>query len=308
MMDHNRPPQDKERARAMPSRPAPRPADPIGLFLDSIKFSHSVFALPFALVSMLLAAGGWPSFWTVLWIIVACVAARTAAMSFNRLVDREFDARNPRTAGRPTVTGAVPPALMVRALLISAGVFILAALMLNRTCFYLSVPVLAVLLGYSLAKRFTSWSHFILGVALGLAPLGAWVAVTGGIDLLPVVLSAAVIAWVAGFDLLYACQDAEFDAREPDLHSMPKQLGIAGAMTLARRSHAAAFALFLLFWWLSPLGLIALLGILAAGALMVWQHRLVSPTDLSRIDAAFFTANGLVAMGLFLFVLLDMAV
>jgi 4-hydroxybenzoate polyprenyltransferase len=282
------------------------PAARVPVFLQAIKFSHSVFALPFALIAMLIAAGGIPGLWDLLWIIIACVAARTAAMAFNRIVDREYDSRNPRTATRPTVTGALDPAFMMKALLVSAGVFILAAAMLNSTCFILSVPVLAVLLGYSLTKRFTRYSHFFLGLALGLAPLGAWIAITESLSWTPLLLSAAVILWVAGFDILYSCQDYEVDVKEGELHSLPKRLGIAGAMRFARGVHAGAALFFLLFWWSAPvLGIPTLIGVACVAGLLVYQHSLVSPRDLSRINAAFFTANGAISILFFVIVLLD---
>ncbi len=280
----------------------------IPLFLESIKFSHSVFALPFALVAMLVAAGGIPGFWTLFWIVVAVVAARTAAMSFNRLADVYYDARNPRTAGRPLVTGELTERQHQVALILAAMVFVFAAAMLNRTCLYLSPPVLAILLGYSLTKRFTSYSHYVLGLALGLAPLGAWVAVTESLSLVPVLLSLAVILWVAGFDILYACQDVEVDRAEKDLHSLPKRLGVEEAMTLARRSHAASLLVLFLFWWSAGLGFLSLLGMLGVGALLLRQHRLVSPRDLGRINAAFFTSNGLISVGFFVLVFLDLVV
>ncbi len=280
----------------------------VPLFLESIKFSHSVFALPFALVSMLVAAGGMPGLWTLFWIVVAVVAARTAAMSFNRLADAYIDARNPRTAARPLVTGELGPGLHQVALAAASLVFVFAAGMLNRTCLYLSPPVLAILLGYSLTKRFTSYSHYVLGLALGLAPLGAWIAVTESLALVPVLLSATVLLWVAGFDILYSCQDVEVDRREEGLHSMPKRLGVAGAMQLSRQSHGAALVFLLLFWWMAGLGFLSLLGVLGVGALLVRQHRLVSPTDLKRIDAAFFTSNGIISIGFFVLVFLDLVV
>ena len=279
--------------------------DKTATFLESIKFSHSVFALPFALIAMLVAANGLPGFWVVFWIVAACIAARTAAMSFNRLVDRRFDARNPRTAGRALVTGELSSGFMLSSLVAGALVFFLAAAMLNKTCLYLAAPTLAVLLGYSLTKRFTNFSHFVLGAALGLAPIGAWIAVKESVGLTVLLLSAGVICWVAGFDILYACQDHEFDAKENELHSIPKRLGVPGAMRLARRTHAAAVVLFLLFWLVSGLGFLSLLGVLAVALLMRHQHHLVSPTDLSRIDAAFFTTNGLISIGLFIIVAVD---
>lgn len=277
----------------------------IAIFLESIKFSHSVFALPFALISMLVAANGLPTRWTVFWIVVACVAARTAAMSFNRLVDRRIDARNPRTAGRALVTGELSTEVMTAAMLVAIGVFILAAGMLNRTCLYLAAPTLAVLLGYSLTKRFTSLSHYFLGLALGLAPLGAWIAVRESISLVPIILGAGVLLWVTGFDILYSCQDYKTDEADNELHSIPKARGIAGAMALARKTHGAALLCFLFFWWLAGLGAISLVGVGFVAVLLAHQHRLVRPDDLSRINAAFFTTNGVISIGLFVAVMID---
>jgi 4-hydroxybenzoate polyprenyltransferase len=275
-------------------------------FLEAIKFSHSVFALPFALVAMLVAAGGLPPWDVIAAIVLACVAARTAAMCFNRLVDLPFDARNPRTAKRALVTGELPARFMWGAIGVSSVVFFLCAAYLNRTCLLLSPPVLGILFAYSYAKRFTNFSHYILGIALGLAPVGAWLAVTGTFAWTPIILALAVLAWVAGFDILYSCQDAEIDSRERELHSLPKRFGIAGAMRLARRTHLAAALLFLLFWWVAePLGFLSLLGVLGIGLLLRHQHSLLSPGDLSRIDAAFFTTNGLISLGFLGVVALD---
>lgn len=278
-------------------------------FLEAIKFSHSVFALPFALVAMLVAAEGIPSAWTIFWIVIACVCARTAAMSFNRLADVEFDAHNPRTKNRALVTGALSRNFVINALIGSTLGFFLAAALLNRLCLYLAPPTLGVLLLYSLTKRVTNLAHFVLGLALGLAPMGAWVAVTGHINVLPMVLAAAVICWVAGFDILYACQDYENDRDDSRLHSIPKALGVTRAMRVARRAHGVAFGLFLLFWWFAaPLGWLTLLGVLGIGWMLRRQHQLVSPKDLSKLDAAFFTANGIIAVGFFAVVLVDVAV
>ncbi|CAN5239405.1 putative 4-hydroxybenzoate polyprenyltransferase [soil metagenome] len=274
-------------------------------FLETIKFSHSIFALPFALVSMLAAWNGVPPFRTIFWIVIACVSARTAAMCFNRVVDAKFDANNPRTEKRALVTGELSREFVIGVMAASIAIFYFSAAMLNRECFILSTPTLAVLLGYSLTKRFTDLSHYALGAALGLAPIGAWVAVLGGISLTPVFLAAAVVLWVAGFDILYSCQDFEIDSANEELHSLPKRLGIAGAMNFARRTHAVAMIFFLLFWIASPLGVPALIGILAIGLLLAHQHRLLRPNDLSRMDAAFFTTNGVISAGFLVLVLID---
>lgn len=278
------------------------------VFLEMIKFSHSVFALPFALIAMLAAAQGVPGIWTLLWIVVAVVAARTAAMCFNRIADREIDARNPRTRKRALVTGELSLSFAWQVLLVSVVVFYFSAAMLNTLAFYLSSPCLAVLLGYSYTKRFTSWSHLVLGVALGLAPIGAWIAVTGSLSWAPVILGIGVMLWVAGFDILYSCQDFDHDRGEPDLHSIPKKLGLPRALNLSRRFHAAATVAFFGFGvsvW-PVLGPLFLLGVVIAGGLMVREHTLVAPDDLSRIDAAFFTLNGMISVGLFLFAATDL--
>ncbi len=212
----------------------------IALILDSIKFAHSIFALPFALLAMVVAAGGWPAGRTVAIIVVCMFGARSAAMAFNRLVDREIDAGNPRTRSRPSVTGALSPAFMAGFVIVSAAVFWVATWFLNRACFMLALPVLAILLGYSLSKRFTSLCHFWLGLALGLAPPAAHLAVRGdlaplpglalrwdfGVEWFPILLGATVLVWVAGFDLIYACQDYDVDSKDPRLHSMPKRIGV----------------------------------------------------------------------------------
>ncbi|MCC6546490.1 UbiA family prenyltransferase [Candidatus Sumerlaeota bacterium] len=281
--------------------------DRIVLFLESIKFSHSVFALPFAVIAMVLAAHGWPGSWKTFWIVVACVGARTAAMAFNRVADADFDARNPRTAGRALVTGALSVQFMMGALIVASLTFFLAAAMLNETCLYLAPPVLAILFAYSYAKRVTDWSHLVLGFALGLAPIGAWLAVRESISLVPLLLSIAVICWVAGFDMIYSCQDVEVDKTEKELHSIPKKLGVAGALAMARRVHVASLIFFALFWLAADLGILSGLGVIAIGALMEHQHRLVNPRDLSRVDAAFFTANGIISVGFMLVVIFDIS-
>lgn len=275
------------------------------VFFEAIKFSHSVFALPFALIAMMLASRGLPSLWDFFWIIVACVAARTAAMTCNRLADLPYDSQNPRTRQRALVTGELSKVFMAKMLAASSIVFIIAALMLNTTCFILSVPVLAVLLGYSYTKQFTSYSHYFLGAALGLAPLGAWIAVRESFEATPLLLSLAVLLWVAGFDILYSCQDHEIDLENDELHSLPKKLGVEDAMMAARRTHAGAVIVMLLFWWSAGLGLLSLLGIGGMALLLRHQHRLVSPRDLSRMDAAFFTTNGMISIGFFVIVFFD---
>ncbi len=281
----------------------PPPPDFIGrtkTFLEMIKFSHSVFALPFALVAALVAAEGVPRFAVLFWIVVAAVSARTAAMCFNRIADVRFDAKNPRTRTRALVTGELSMRFAWGAMTASVLAFYLAAGMLNFACLMLATPCLAVLLFYSLTKRFTDYSHLFLGAALGLAPIGAWIAVTGGLSWFAVWLAVAVLFWVGGFDILYSCQDYDADRASTGLHSIPKRFGIAGALRIARRFHAVALALFALAWWSGspPLGPGFAAGVAGVGVLLNHQHGLLRPNDLSRIDAAFFGANGRISLGL----------
>ncbi|HEY3324205.1 MAG TPA: UbiA-like polyprenyltransferase [Planctomycetota bacterium] len=285
----------------------------VALLLDSIKFAHSLFALPFALSAMVVAARGWPEWKTFGLILLCMVSARSAAMAFNRLADRQIDARNPRTQNRPTVTGAVSPAALMVFLVVSAVVFVSATAFLNRTCFVFALPVLAILLGYSLSKRFTSLCHFWLGLSLGLAPLGAHLAVKGNLaplpglglrwglsfELFPLLLLAAVLCWVAGFDLIYACPDYKVDSADPDLHSMPKRIGIRGALRLSAVLHALAALLLFAAGYYAGMGTLYCLSVVVSSALLVYEHWIVSPNDLSRVNVAFFTVNGLVSLLLF---------
>lgn len=260
-----------------------------------IKFSHSIFALPFALTSLALAAreGLQPA--QALWIVVAMVGARSAAMGFNRLADHAFDARNPRTAGRELPRGVLTRAQVGLFVALSAAALVLAAGMLNPLCLALSPVALLVVFGYSYTKRFTALSHVVLGLALGIAPVGAWLAVRGSFALEPLVLGLAVLAWVAGFDTIYACQDVEFD-RGAGLHSLPARLGVAGALRVARALHVLAVALLAALYALTPLHPLYLAGVAGVGALLAYEHSLVRADDLSRIDAAFFTVNGWVSV------------
>lgn len=275
-----------------------------------VKFSHSVFALPFALTSAWLAARGVPPARTLLLIVVCAVAARTAALGFNRWVDRASDARNPRTAGRELPRGVLRPAAVLLLVIVSGALFVAAAFALNPLSGRLALPVLFVLLFYSTVKRFSWSAHFFLGLALALAPLGAWVAVRGDLhgDLAPpLLLAGAVLTWVAGFDLIYACQDAAFD-RAVGLHSVPARFGVAAALRLSIALHALTVLLLAGFGLAANLSWIFGAGLVVAAGLLVWQHALVSPRDLSRADVAFFTLNGWVGVGLFLGTALDLAV
>jgi 4-hydroxybenzoate polyprenyltransferase len=270
-----------------------------------IQFEHTVFALPFAFIGAILAVRGIPSAEKLGWILLAMVGARSAAMTFNRLADQGYDSRNPRTSGRPLVTGALSRRFAWGFLLSACALFILSAARLNRLAFLLSLPVLALLLGYSYAKRFTWGAHFLLGASLGCAPLGAWVAVRGDIAAAPVLLGLAVLLWTAGFDIIYACQDTAFD-RDVGLHSIPRRWGIARALLLSRLLHLAMIAVLLLVGRMLRLGLFYHAGVIGTAGLLVYEHTLVHPDDLSRVNRAFFTVNGYVSIFLFFMTLADL--
>jgi 4-hydroxybenzoate polyprenyltransferase len=274
----------------------------IGLYGRMIKFSHSVFALPFAFASAVLAAGDGLSWRQLAWIVVAMVGARSAAMGFNRLADQALDARNPRTAGRELPRGALSRAEVWVFVVASALTLVVAAAMLNPLCLMLSPVALAVIFGYSYTKRFTALSHIFLGLALSLAPLGAWLAIRGRLEAPPVVLGLAVLLWVAGFDTIYACQDEAFDRAE-GLYSLPARLGARRALVLARLAHAGAVLALAGLYVLVPLHPGYLVGVAAIAGLLVYEHSLVRADDLSRIDAAFFTVNGWISVGYFVVVL-----
>lgn len=270
------------------------------IVLEMIKFEHTLFALPFALMGMMLAAGGWPEWRTVGWIVVAMVGARSAAMGFNRLADRRIDAVNPRTASRALPAGLVSPGFVALFVVASCLLLVFAAWRLNPLCLALSPLALAVLLGYSYTKRFTALSHLVLGLALAGAPIGAWIAVRGDVTPTPLVLAGAVLLWVAGFDVLYALQDTAFD-RDRGLHSIPARLGELPALVLSAVMHAGTLALLAWLPRVYPAGLGGLYwsGWAACLALTAWQHSIVRPSDLSRLNAAFFTANGALSVVLF---------
>ncbi|MGC2474286.1 MAG: UbiA-like polyprenyltransferase [Candidatus Sulfotelmatobacter sp.] len=273
--------------------------------LEMIKWEHSIFALPFALCGAMLAAGGWPPLHQLLWIVVAMVAARSAAMAFNRWADAAIDAANPRTSTRALPAGHLSPAFVVTFVVISSAVFVLAASQLNRLTLLLSPVALAVLLLYSYTKRVTRWSHLVLGFALGIAPAAAWIAVRGSLDPRILLLTAAVTFWVGGFDVLYACQDYDFD-RSAGLHSVPRYIGIRGSLWIARVFHLIMIG-FLIGLVLSfGLGKIAALGILAVILLLLYEHSLVKADDLSKLNAAFFTMNGVISVLFFVFVAADL--
>ena len=270
-----------------------------------IKFSHSVFALPFALASAAVAAGGRVPWRELPWIVVAMIGARSAAMGFNRLADQAIDARNPRTAARELPRGALSRREVWLFVSLSALALVGAAAMLNPLCLMLSPVALIVVMGYSYTKRFTSLSHLVLGLALSIAPVGAWLAVRGRFEAAPVLLALAVLAWVAGFDTIYSCQDVEFDRRE-GLRSLPALLGIPRALTVARLLHVAAALLLAALYTLAPLHPVYLAGVAGVAALLVYEHSLVSADDLSRVDAAFFTVNGWISVGYLVFTVLGL--
>lgn len=264
--------------------------------LEMIKFEHTLFALPFALLGAVLAARGWPAPGQLGWILAAMVGARSAAMAFNRLVDRRFDAANPRTRMRAIPAGLLSERYVLAFTAAAAALFFLAAAMLNPLTLKLAPVALGSVLLYSYTKRFTSLSHVVLGWALAIAPTGAWIAVRGAIDSpLPLLLSLAVLLWTAGFDIIYACQDQEFD-RAAGLHSIPARLGIARALRVAQIFHFVMVVALLLIFQLGDLHWLGMIGILATAGLLIHQHRLVSPTDLSKLDVAFFTTNAYVSV------------
>jgi len=270
-----------------------------------IKWEHSVFALPFALCGAMLAAGGLPTLHQVVWIIVAMVAARSAAMAFNRLADASIDAANPRTSARALPTGQLTPAFVATFVVVSSVVFIAAAAELNRLALGLSPVALAVLLLYSYTKRFTRWSHLVLGFALGIAPSAAWIAVRGSLDPRILLLTAAVTFWVAGFDVLYACQDFDFD-RSSGLQSIPRYLGISRALWVARAFHVIMLLLLAAVLVTFGMGKLAIAGVAVVAVLLAYEHSLVSAGDLRKLNAAFFTMNGVISVVFFVFVAGDL--
>ncbi|MBK7707730.1 MAG: UbiA family prenyltransferase [Acidobacteria bacterium] len=268
--------------------------------LGMIKFEHTLFALPFAFLGAILAADGIPGWRQMLGITLAMVGARSAAMTFNRLIDRRFDAENPRTSGRELPSGKLSVGFAWMFLAASVVLFELAAYFLNWLTLVLSPIALLSVLGYSYAKRFTSFAHLILGWALAISPTAAWIAVRGSLDSeVPILLSMVVMMWTAGFDVMYACQDYEFD-RKAGLQSIPARFGIRNSLWIARIFHVQAFFVLLLFYAVTELGWLALAGVGGVGTLLIYQHTLVKPTDLSRMNAAFFTTNAFVSIILLL--------
>jgi len=290
-------------AGAAPVPPA-TPWKKLRVVLEMIKIEHTLFALPFAFMGALLAANGLPTPWQALWILVAMVGARSAAMAFNRLVDRDVDARNPRTKGRAIPAGLVSVPFVIGFTVATSALLVLAAGMLNPLALALSPLALAIVFFYSFTKRFTAWSHGFLGLALAVAPVGAWVAVRGEFAATPLFLGAAVVCWLIGFDIIYALQDVEFD-RSAGLRSMPVALGPTGALWLGRAAHAAMVGFLVLTGVAAGLGLWYYLGVALAAALIAWEHAIIRPDDLRRLNIAFFNVNITVSTGLLVFTALD---
>jgi 4-hydroxybenzoate polyprenyltransferase len=272
--------------------------------LEMIKWEHSVFALPFALTGAVLAAGGWPTLRVLGWIVVCMVAARSAAMAFNRLVDARLDAANPRTAMRALPAGTLNSGFVSGFVLVAVTVFVLGAAMLNRLTLELAPVALVVVLAYSYMKRVTRWSHLVLGLALGIAPTAAWIAVRGTLDARIVVLTAAVLLWVGGFDVLYACQDFEHD-RKVGLNSVPQAFGIGAAFWIARAMHVGMLGMLCWLMVLFGLGKVSVVGVAVVAGLLLYEHLIISPGDMRRMNAAFFTLNGVISVVFFGFVAAD---
>jgi 4-hydroxybenzoate polyprenyltransferase len=269
-----------------------------------IKWEHSVFALPFALTGAVLAAGGWPTLRVLGWIVVCMVAARSAAMAFNRLVDAKLDAANPRTSMRALPAGTLSAGFVGGFVVVACAVFVVGAAMLNRLTLELAPLALIVVLAYSYTKRLTRWSHVVLGLALGIAPAAAWIAVRGSLDWRIVVLTLAVLLWVGGFDVLYACQDFEHD-RKAGLNSVPQAFGLEPAFWIARAMHAGMLLTLCWLLLLFGLGKVAMVGVLVVAILLLYEHSIISPKDLRRMNAAFFTLNGVISVVFFGFVAAD---
>jgi 4-hydroxybenzoate polyprenyltransferase len=279
--------------------------DKLSAIFADIKFQHTVFALPFAVMSAFIAAGGMPEAEKMMWIVVCMVGARSAAMAFNRIVDARFDLKNPRTEGRALPSGRVDVKSYWLFLIASSALFIFAAGMLNSLALYLSPVALVIVFFYSLTKRFTAYSHFWLGLAISIAPVGAWVAIREEISFVSLLLGAAVVFWLVGFDILYSCMDMDFD-RESKLNSIPQKFGVEIALRIASVSHGLMIVLlFALLQPVSELGVLYCVGVVIVAALLIYEHWLVCPDDLSKINMAFFNVNGVISVGLMLFVVID---
>ncbi len=276
----------------------------LSLYFRMIKFSHSVFALPFAFTSALIAASGIPAARQILWIVVAMVGARSGAMGLNRIIDRKIDSANPRTSGREIPRGAIEISEALLFVVVSFGFLIFAAYMLNPLCLLLSPFAIAVLVLYSYTKRFTWLSHFILGLSISAAPVGAWIAVRGAFDPEILPLAAAVILWLAGFDVLYALQDVDFD-RSYGLYSIPQRFGVKKSLLLSRIFHSCSYLLLVVNGLIFNLGVVYWAGMFVVAGLFLYEHSLIKENDLSRLDMAFFNMNGYISVGVFIFTLID---
>lgn len=276
----------------------------IRIFLEMIKFSHTIFALPFALTGALLAAGGFPDVRQVFWIVLAMAGARTSAMAMNRLIDAEIDARNPRTAGRAIPAGLLGSGMTLLFIIISTALMLFSAAMLNPLCLKLSPIALFFLILYSYCKRFTSLAHVVLGICLAAAPIGAWVAIRGQIEAPVLVLGGVVLFWVAGFDILYALQDREFD-KAAGLHSIPVLLGVDGSLWTARIFHLVMMGLLLGLFSIMHLGSMFMIGILVVAGMLLYEHWLLRDGNLDKLDAAFFNMNGYISIAILLFTAAD---
>ncbi len=277
----------------------------IQILMEMVKIEHTIFALPFALLGALLAARGLPRPAQIGWILLAMLGARSAAMAFNRLVDLPFDARNPRTANRALPRRQLSRGFVVAFIVVSSAVLVFAASRLNRLSLELSPVALGIIFFYSYTKRFTWWTHFFLGLSLACAPIGAWIALRGDLTLTPLILGLAVMLWVAGFDVIYACQDAEFDKSEP-LYSIPKRFGVAAALWISGALHLAMIGVLVWLLGREGLGVLSFLGLAAVALLLAYEHSLVRPKDLSRVNTAFFTINGWISILLFAVVMVDL--
>jgi len=276
----------------------------IALYLKMIKFSHSIFALPFAFTAALMAVSGIPSLKQIFWIVVAMVSARSGAMGLNRIIDRKIDAANPRTANREIPSGKINVGSAVFFTVLSLTVFVFSAYMLNPLCLKLSPLAIVVLLLYSYTKRFTWLSHIVLGIAISAAPVGAWIAVRGAFNAEILPIAFAVVFWLAGFDVLYALQDIEFD-RSHGLHSIPERFGINDTLIFSRVFHIITWGLLAFTGIIFDLGIFYWIGMAVVGGLFIYEHSLVKPNDLSRLDMAFFNMNGYISITVFIFTLLD---
>ncbi len=274
------------------------------IILEMIKFEHTIFALPFAVMSAFIAANGLPSLDKLGWILVAMVGARSCAMAFNRLADAGFDSQNPRTAMRAIPAGLITRGAVWIFICISASLLVFASWRLNRLAFALSPVALAVIMGYSYTKRFTALSHLWLGLALSISPVGAWIAITGSFDWTPIVLCLVVMLWTAGFDIIYACQDVNFD-RHHGLHSIPARLGIRRALWLSSTLHVVAVLLLFAIPLLVDLGAFYFIGVAIVMIIFIYEHAIVKPDDLSRVNLAFFTLNGMISLVLMVLSIAD---